>query len=97
MSRNWKFKKDNKLRGAFGETDFEKKTVRINKKMHKTARKTGKYDVPKKDSTLLNTIVHEKLHTQHPKMTEKSVRKLARAMAGRMTPKQKAKHYNLVK
>lgn len=87
--KGWKFKTDNKLRGAYGETDFDKKTIRVNKTKHKAASK----DYAKQDSTLLNTIVHEHLHAQHPKMHEDSVRKLARAMASKMPLKQKSKMY----
>lgn len=92
--KKWKFVEDNKLKGAYGETDTVKKVVRINKKLHK---KKMKYGIPKKDGTLINTIVHEGLHVKNPKMKEKDVRKKARKVVAKMGPKAKAKHYSKVK
>lgn len=78
----------------FGVTDFDKGTITINKKLHKKAKKNPKkYGFTKKDSTLLNTIVHEKLHTKHPKMHERTVRKLAHKKVAGMSSSQKKKQY----
>lgn len=83
-----------KVRGGFGETDFDKKTIRIDKSKHKNK---ALYDVPKKDSSLINTIVHEEMHRQNPKMTEKQVRKRTRLKVKKMSKKLKVKMYSKYK
>jgi hypothetical protein len=93
--KKWKWVTDNKMKGAYGETDFDKKTVKVNKKIHKN--KKVKMGIPKKDGTLLNTIVHEGLHVKHPKMTEKVVRKEARKVVNKMGTKAKKKAYGKLK
>lgn len=58
---------DNKLKGAYGETTIEKgkpTIVRINVKKHKGDK-----------AELADTIKHELMHAQHPKMHEKTVYK----------------------
>lgn len=82
------------MRGAFGETNFDTKTIRINKNIHEKAKKKSIYGIPKKDSTLLNTIVHELLHKAHPDMHEKNIRKLARTRIARMNEGQKRTLYS---
>lgn len=91
----WKFKTDNKMRGAYGETDYDKKTIRVNKKRHKSAKAQRINKNAQGKESIIDTIVHEKLHAKHPKMHEKTVRTLAKAMVARMPAKQKAKHYQL--
>ena len=59
--KGYKVKVDNKMQ-SFGETDDEKKLVKINKK--KSLKAGGKRE-------LADTIVHEKYHVSHPKATEK--------------------------
>lgn len=83
------------MRGAFGETDLDKKVIRVNKKLHKTAKKHKKsvYNIPKKDISLINTMVHEKLHAKHPKMTERAIRKKTRTVLAKMGTKAKKKVY----
>ncbi len=89
-----KFKVNNKLRGAFGETDLNTGTITINKKMHAAAKKNPKkYGLSKKETTILNTIVHENMHVKHPKMHEKTVRKLTKKKVAHMTPTAKKKAY----
>lgn len=90
----FKVKTDNKLRGAFGETDLDKKVIRINKKRHR-ANAPVKHLTPNKDGSenLLTTIVHEGIHAKQPNKKENSVEKLARAMVSRMSPKQKSRYY----
>lgn len=90
-----KRKTDNKLRGAFGETTFHEgggATIRINKRRHKNKRALKAF--PKADRPMINTMVHEELHAKHPKMHEKTVRKVARRKVARMTRKQKSKVYS---
>lgn len=70
----YKIKIDNKLKGAYGETDTTKKVIKINKKLHKD--KKYKRVKANKDGTesLRNTIKHEKLHAKYPSLSEKAVR-----------------------
>lgn len=75
----------NKMQG-YGLTDFEKKTVKINK----SKTKNGKGEV-------LDTIVHEKEHILHPKKYERTVRKDTARKINKMTGKAKSKHYALFK
>lgn len=63
--KGFKVKVDNNMRD-FGETDLEKKTIRINRK--KSLKKGGHKE-------LKDTLIHEKLHAKHPKMHEKTVRR----------------------
>lgn len=81
----YKRKVDNKMR-SFGETDLDKKTIRINKSKKKNT-----------PGDILDTIVHEKDHILHPKRSEKNVRKSAEKKIRKMSPKQKQKHYSLFK
>lgn len=85
----WKYV-TGKIKGAFGETNFNKKVIKVDKAKHK---KIDRYDVPKKDATLLNTITHEDMHRQHPNMTEKQVRKKTRSKVKKMSRKVKNKLY----
>lgn len=87
------------MKGAFGETDYEKKTIKINKKLSRQAAKTKKgawkkYGMSKKDTSVINSIVHEKLHKNHPKMLEGTVRKKAHKLVSKMGRKAKAKLYS---
>lgn len=88
---------DNKLR-AYGETDLNKGLIRINKKRHfnpkyKMTNPTG--GGPKKD--LASTIHHELLHVKHPDATEKSVRKMEKRDASKMTPQRQKQLLALIK
>ena len=56
---------DNKMRWQ-GDTDTEKKIIRVNKE--KSKKKSGSGGV-------LDTIVHEETHAKHPNMHEKTVYK----------------------
>ena len=89
--KKWKYKTNNKLRGTYGQTDFAKKTIEINKKLHRTTKNKRGTGFSKKDITLINTMVHEDLHRKHPRMTEKMVRKLTKTKVAIMTPAQKAR------
>ena len=88
---SWKRIVDNKMRGAYGETDYKKKTIRINKKAHNKPR----YGIAKKDATLINTIIHEELHKKHPKRHEKTIRKQARKTATHLSTKNKQRLYKI--
>ena len=60
MKNNYKRKVDRKMKDS-GETDFEKKKIRVNPK--------------KKD--LLNTVIHEELHRKYPDKPEKWIKEKA--------------------
>lgn len=82
--KKYKRKVDNKMR-SYGDTDYEKKVVRVNKSKKKN----------KRPGEVLDTIVHEKMHVRHPKMHEKTVVKRTRKVVKTMSKKEKAKHYKL--
>lgn len=79
----------------YGETDFGKKVITINKKRHKS--KGNHSDKTKKNkdgsASIVDTIVHEELHAKHPKMLEKTVRKITPKKVKKMSRKLKAKLY----
>lgn len=81
--KSYKRKVDNKMR-SYGETDYKKKTVRINKSKKKN-----------KKGDILDTIVHEKMHIKHPKMHERTIRKATKKAVKSMGRKAKQKHYSL--
>ncbi len=60
--KGYRVKVDNKMR-AFGETDDEKREMKINKK--KSLKAGGKKE-------LADTLYHEKYHVSHPKALEKT-------------------------
>lgn len=62
--KGYKVKVDNKL-SYWGDTDDNKKLVRINKKKSLKDGKVG----------LADTLIHEKFHVRHPKATEKTTYK----------------------
>jgi len=82
-----KYKVNNKLRG-FGETDFERRKITVNKKKNKKQGSRGE---------LINTIVHEDLHLKRPKAKEKTIRTVADVKVKRMSKKEKEKLYKRFK
>lgn len=97
--KKWTRKIDPKLRGAYGETDFANKTIRVNPKKSKE-NPLYKRPVTKgasKYPDVLATMVHEELHKDNPKATEKQVRKMERAKVATMSPKQKKRVYSRYK
>lgn len=93
----WTFKNDHKLRGAYGETDFKKKTIRVNRKR---ARLDPKFKRPvNKNATkypdVLATMVHELHHATHPKATERQTIKAERRKVATMSKKEKRRVYSL--
>lgn len=87
----WKYKVG-KVKGGYGETDFNKKVIKIDKSKH---RKNYKRLTPNPDGSenMLTTITHEMVHKRFPKKSEKATEKLARAMKSKMSPKTKQKMY----
>ncbi len=98
-TKGWKFKVDNKLRGAFGETDFDTKTVTINKKKHKDKKMLVRERVynrlPNGTESILDTINHELGHVVNPKASEGIVEKKAKGSVKKLSPRQKKKLYGL--
>lgn len=94
-SRQWKYlvKGGKKMSNLFGETDTEKKVITINKGLHRE--KKGGHIIRKKDGreSLIGTISHEFMHAAHPKMREKTVRKLNRKRVRRLSTRTKKKMY----
>lgn len=82
MKDGYKRKVDNKMH-AYGDTDLEKKIIRVNKKKSK-AKRAGE---------VLDTIVHEEMHRKHPKMHERTIRKETPRAIKKMGAKTKQKLY----
>lgn len=83
---------NNKLKGAYGQTSFYNdgsKKIEINKKRHKKIKSDT--TIPKKSRTLVDTIVHEEMHAQHPKMHEKTVKKLTPKKVKKLSARTKKK------
>lgn len=80
-----KFKRiiDNKMRWL-GDTNLEKRVIRINKKKNKQAHQSGE---------LLDTIIHEELHAKHPNISEKRVVKKAEMRMAHMSKERKRELY----
>lgn len=99
--RRWKFKVDNKLKGAYGETNFDTKTVLINKKKHKDKKMLKNerryHRLPDGTESIIDTIEHELGHVRNPKATERQVEKSATRRVAKMSPTQKKKTYALLK
>lgn len=91
----WNRRVDNgkRMNGVFGETDEKTKTIRINKKLH--AVKNGGHLIKNPDGTekMIGTIEHEELHARHPKMHEKTVRKLAKQRVKKLSKRTKGRMY----
>lgn len=95
----WKRIVDNRMKGDWGSTDHKKKEIRINKKRAKKIPFEGHKRPVNKNATrypeVLDTIVHEETHRKHPKMREKTVRKVTKRQMKTMSPKAKKKMYGL--
>jgi hypothetical protein len=83
IRKGWERTYSNKLKGAYGETDFVKKKITINKKLHK-----------KNKEPIISTIIHEEEHRKHPKMHEKTVRKREKKLVKKLSKKVKSKLRN---
>lgn len=84
----YKVKLDTKLK-AFGETDFNKKVIRINPSKH-NAKAYKKEGIAKADRTILNTLVHEYMHANNPSMSEQNVVRQTNKKLSTMSKKSKA-------
>lgn len=70
----------------FGDTDFDKHLIRINKSMNKKKGTSGE---------LINTIAHEFNHVKHPRMSEKGVQKFTLKTVKHLSKKSKDKDYKM--
>ena len=77
-----KFKVDNKISKDYGEYDERTRVIKINKKAHK-----------EDGEKLIDTLVHEKMHSDKPKMSEHAVRKAVPKKLKKMSKRAKAKLY----
>ena len=84
---------------SYGDIDYQKRLIRINKKKSKKnpgrVRPVNKY--ASKYPDILDSIIHECMHRQYPKMTEKKIRKKVLAKVKEFSKRQKAKYYNKIK
>ncbi len=80
---------DNKLRGAYAESDLSKGTIRVNVKRHTQSGYKRINPTKEGNENLGSTIFHEKLHFKHPKATEKSIRKMEKKGYKKLSPKRK--------
>lgn len=80
---------DNKLKGAYAESDLDKRTIKVNVKRH--FQKGYKRINPAADGheKIYSTIAHELLHFKHPNMREMNIRKLEKKTTRRMSSKRK--------
>lgn len=92
----WSFK-TGKVKGGYGETDFGKKTITIDKSKHK--RSSYKRITPNKDGSenMLVTMAHELMHKAHPSWSEKKVESAARKKHKRMSKSEKSRVYSKFK
>lgn len=97
--KGWKFTTNNKLRGAYGETNFNKKTVQINKKKHKNKKalqKERRYNTLKDGTeSILDTIGHELGHVANPNAGERKIAKRAKKGIKKLSTRAKKKMYRL--
>ncbi len=80
----WKRKVDNKMK-SYGDIDFDKKIIRVNKKKSKASGRKGE---------VLDTIVHEEMHKKYPEKGEKKIRKLTKRMISEMDENEKKNFYS---
>lgn len=86
---------NNKMRGCYGRTTFEdnKPTkIEVSKKAHKDIKKDK--SLPKKSRSLIDTIVHEEMHANHPNRHEKTIRKMAPKLVEKLGKLRKQALYN---
>jgi hypothetical protein len=85
MAKKFVYKVDRKLR-AYGETDYDKKVIRINPGYK------GKYAKTKSaQGDLMNTVVHEEMHRIHPDWGENKTKQVAKKKELSLSIKQAVK------
>lgn len=88
IAKGYKRMIDNKI-NVFGETDLDKKIIKINKKKANKSKKAGV------KGELIDSIVHEELHAKKPSASERKIIELTKKSIDKMSPKTKAKFYKL--
>ena len=92
----WKSIVNNRMR-VKGRTDYKKKTIEINKKKSKKEARVrpitkGANGYPE----VLDTIVHEVMHRDHPNMHERTVRRKTKTKIRAMSKRSKKRFYQSV-
>ena len=77
----WRWVVDNRMRN-YGETNFERRIVRINKDLH---RKDGEL--------LIDTLFHEELHRMFPYLSERAVCGMTKLLLPTLSPRYRARLY----
>lgn len=67
---------DNKLKGAYAESDLNTGLIRVNKKRHKQGGYRRINPTPQGHEDLASTVQHELLHFAKPRAHERTIRKL---------------------
>ena len=80
-TEGWKWVVDDRMRD-YGETDYERRVVRINCELHRKHR-----------VSLLDTLLHEELHVRYPFLSERMVCELTSASLPCLTARDKARLY----
>lgn len=80
---------DNKLRGAYAESDLDTGLIRVNKKRHFQKDYKRINPTPDGHEDLASTVQHELLHFKHPEAHENTIRKMEKSTMKRMSPKRK--------
>lgn len=78
MIKKYKRVVDNRMRWQ-GDTDLEKKVIRVNKVKSK------------RKSSIIDTMVHEEMHAKHPQMYERTVATKTKGRVRTMGPQAKAR------
>lgn len=84
---------DNKLSGVYGQTDLDTDTITINKRAHTDSKRERINENPDGSESLIDTLVHETMHAQHPRMHERTVKKKTKDKLARMGKSERAKLY----
>lgn len=79
--RDWIWVIDNRLR-AYGEVDYDKRIVRINKAIHKRT-----------SESLISTLIHEELHIRYPLLSEAGICALTERVLPRVSKSRRSTMY----
>lgn len=92
----WKRVVDNRLKDAYGETDFSKKLIKLNVMRH--SKRVKRYNkAPNGNESVIDTIIHEELHRMKPTWKEGKIVENAKKIVELMSPKVKKRYYDLYK
>jgi hypothetical protein len=81
LEGSWRWVVDNRMRD-FGETDFQRCIVRINRDLHR-----------KRGELLIDTLFHEELHCMFPYLSERAVCNMTKALLPTLSPRYRARLY----